>query len=587
MPDALSRRIRMALGEETCDLAITHANVVDVLNCDVIRDATVLAGEGVILAVLSDSAHDAIRAREIVDGGGRFLIPGLTDAHIHIESTMLTPDRFAAAVLPLGTTRIIADPHEIANVAGVAGLRYMLDVGRQLPLHMHMALPSCVPCTSFEDAGATLTADDLRPFMNDPCVCSLGEVMDYPGVMTCDAGLLDKIEAAVTKGLVVDGHCPSLRGRQLAAYSGCGVGNDHECATAEGLRSRIAAGLYVFIRHGSAASSLESLLPGVTPANARRCCLCTDDLHAGDILRYGHINNVVARAVAMGLAAPVAVSMASYNPACAYGFNRVGAIAPGYCADFCLVDDLKDFHMAAVWCNGQKVAEEGRLLVDIPHMPVPETLCSRMHLDGFSEDKLRIPLQSRRARVISLKPGSLETEQRIMDIVTTEEGDFSADLNPGLCKIAVVERHKGSGRVGLGILAGYAKEGSNLGGALVTSISHDSHNIVVAGSNDADMAAAVRSVCAMSGGIALVRDGRQVATLPLPVGGLMSPEDAIKVSRFNDTINAAAAGLSVSEGVDPVVTLSFMSLCVIPSIKVSTKGLFDVDGWRFVDIEVC
>ena len=586
MADAMSRRIRMTLGEETCDLAVTHVHVVDVLNCDVIRDATVLVGEGVVLAVLSDIAHHDICSRELVDGGGRFLIPGLTDAHIHIESTMLTPDRFAAAVLPLGTTRVVADPHEIANVAGIAGLRYMLDAGRRLPLHMHMALPSCVPCTPFEDAGATLTADELRPFMNDPSVCSLGEVMNYPGVMACDAGLLDKIEAAVTNGLVVDGHCPTLRDRQLAAYAGCGVGNDHECSTPEGMRAKIAAGMYVFIRHGSAASSLERLLPGVTPGNARRCCLCTDDMHAGDILRHGHVNHVVARAVALGLAAPVAVSMATLNPARAYGFNRVGAIAPGYCADFCLVDDLKDFHMAAVWCSGQKVAEQGRLLVDLPCVPVPETLCSSMHVEGFSEEKLRIPLQSRRARVISIQPGSLETEERVMDIATTGEGDFSSELNPGLCKIAVIERHKGIGRVGLGILAGYAKAGTKLGGAIATSISHDSHNIVVAGSNDADMAAAVRLVCAMKGGIALVRGGRAVAQQPLPVGGLMSPEDAVEVARLNERVNAAAAGLSVSEDVDPVVTLAFMSLCVIPSVKVSTKGLFDVDGWRFVDIEV-
>ena len=242
--------------------------------------------------------------------------------------------------------------------------------------------------------------------------------------------------------------------------------------------------------------------------------------------------------------------------------------------------------MAAVWCDGQKVAEQGRLLIDVPCEPVPETLCSSMHVEGFSEEKLRIPLQSGRARVIVLRPGSLDTEHRVMNIATTGDGYFSAELNPGLCKIAVVERHKGTGRVGLGILAGYARDGTNLGGAIATSISHDSHNIVVAGSNDADMAAAVREVCAMNGGISLVRGGRTAARLPLPVGGLMSPEEAVRVAHLNETVNAAAAGLSVCEDVDPVVSLAFMSLCVIPSIKVSTKGLFDVDAWRFVDIEV-
>lgn len=582
----LARRIQMALGEDRCDLAITHVHVVDVLNCAVMSNASVLVGDGIILAVLASSDPTAILAREIIDGNGRYLIPGFTDAHIHIESTMLTPDRFAAAVLPFGTTRVVADPHEIANVSGLAGLRYMLDSARKLPLHLHIALPSCVPCTSFEDSGATLTADDLKLLMDDPWVCSLGEVMNYPGVMARDAGLLAKIEAALAKGLIIDGHCPTLRARQLAAYSACGIGNDHECSTPEGLRAKIAAGLYVFIRHGSAVKSLERLLPGVTSANARRCCLCTDDMHVGDILRHGHINQVVARAVALGIAAPVAVSMATLNPAQAYGFKGVGAIAPGYCADFCLVNDLREFHVTSVWCAGQKVVEESRLVVDIAPEPVPASLCSSVHLGDFKEEKLRIYLKSRRARVIEITPGSLETKQSIMDISTTSEGLFSAELNPGLCKVAVVERHKGSGHLGLGILAGYAKAGTIMGGAIATSISHDSHNIVVAGSNDADMAAAVREIWAMNGGIALVRKGQLVARLPLPVGGLMSPEDAVEVARKTETIMAASKELSISEDVDPVVTLAFMSLCVIPALKISTKGLFDVDAWSFVNIEV-
>lgn len=583
--DAMARRIRMTLGSEECDLAICHVAVVDVQNCEIIPEATVLVGDGVILAVLQEQEIDGpIRAREVVDGRGRVLIPGLMDAHIHIESSMLTPERFAAAVLPLGTTRVVADPHEIANVAGVVGLQYMLDAAEGLPLHIHFALPSCVPCTPFEDAGAELTADDLRPFMHNPKVCSLGEVMNYPGVIACERELLAKISAAKASGLVVDGHCPLVQGRQLAAYVGSGVANDHESTTPEGMRRKIAAGMYIFIRHGSAASSLERLLPGVTAHNAHHCCLCTDDMHAGDILRNGHINNTLARAVALGLDAPTAVAMATLNPAMAYGLKNIGAVAPGFCADLCLVDNLKDFHVHMVWSAGRKVAQSGHLLVDLPIKAVPASICSSVYLTDFSEEKLHIVLPSRRARVIVLQPHSLRTRQKIMEIATKSDGTFLAGLNPGLCKIAVIARHKGCGRIGLGIMAGYAEKGSLLGGAIATTIAHDSHNIVVAGSDDGDMACAVRELSAMQGGIVLVRKRQVLVRLALPVGGLMSLADASEVARLNEAVKEAARAFSISEDVDPVVTLAFISLCVIPSLKLNTRGLFDVDNWRFVDI---
>ncbi|MBQ9405536.1 MAG: adenine deaminase [Desulfovibrio sp.] len=583
--DALARRIRMTLGQEQCDLAIRHVDVVDVLNCEIIRNATVSIADGVILSVLQDDMPlGPARAGNVVDGKGKVLIPGLMDAHIHIESTLLTPERFAAAVLPLGTTRVVADPHEIANVAGVDGLQYMLDASEGLPLHMHFALPSCVPCTPFEDAGAELLAKDLRPFLKHPRVCSLGEVMNYPGVLACDGGLLSKIDLATAARLTVDGHCPLAHGRQLAAYVGSGVSNDHECSTPDGMRRKIAAGLYIFIRHGSAASSLERLLPGITPANARRCCLCTDDMHAGDILKYGHINHTLARAVELGLDAPLAVAMATFNPARAYGMSRIGAIAPGFCADMCLVDDLKKFNVDTVWCAGHKVAEHGRLLVELPARPVPESIHSSVHLADFSEESLRIPLPTGRARVIVLQPHSLVTQEQIMDVATTQEGNFAAKLNPGLCKIAVLERHKASGHIGLGILSGYVRKGALLDGAIATSIAHDSHNIVVAGSDDADMVAAVRAICAMQGGIAIVRKRHVLVRLALPVGGIMSQDDASQVARLNTAINATARELAINETVDPVVTLAFMSLCVIPALKVNTRGLFSVQDWRFVDI---
>ena len=581
-----ARRIRMALGEEACDLAIVHVNVVDVFGCEVLPSATALVGEGSVLAVVPDSEAGRVRAREVVDGSGRFLIPGLMDAHLHIESTMLCPPQFASAVLPFGTTRVVADPHEIANVGGVEGLRYMIEAARNLPVRIHFALPSCVPCTPFEDAGATLTADDLRPFLADPQVCSLGEVMNFPWVFACDEDLLRKVDDARAAGRMVDGHCPGVRGRHMAAYAACGVGDDHETTSLEGMRARLRAGLYVFIRQGSAARSLETLIPGVTPHNARRCCFCTDDMHAGDILEHGHINHILAQAVALGLPAPVAVSMATLNPAQAFGMERVGAVAPGWRADLCLVDDLVAFHVARVWSAGREVARDGRLLAPIEAVPVPSRLLASVNMGDFSEARLRLPLPAGRARVIGLLPRSLVTESLVMDVATTD-GCFDAARNPGLCKIAVIERHKGLGLVGVGILKGYAREGAQLGGAIATSIAHDSHNIVVAGSSDSDMASAARRVAAMGGGVAMARDGTIVAELALPLAGLMSLEGARAVADGNERLAQAARGFAVSDDLDPVVTLSFMSLCVIPSLKVNTRGLFDVDRFGFVRIDDC
>ena len=506
--DAMRRRIQMTLGHEECDLALYRVDMVDVFNCDIFHNVTVLIGDGVILAVLCDEVNEAsLHAREIVDGKGGVLIPGLMDAHIHIESTMLTPERFAQAVLPFGTTRVVADPHEIANVAGVLGLEYMIEASEGLPVHIHFALPSCVPCTPFEDAGAELRADDLRAFMNHPRVSSLGEVMNFPGVIACDRDLLDKMSAARSADLVIDGHSPLAKGRELCAYVGCGVSNDHESSTREGMLRKIACGMNIFIRHGSAASSLERLLPFITPYNAHRCCLCTDDMHAGDILRHGHINYTLRKAVALGLHAPTAVSMATLNPAQAFGMKGVGAIAPGYIADLCLVDSLKDFNVQAVWVQGRKVAENGRLLREIERRPVPAAIYNSVHPAEVSEADFAIVLPEGRARVIALQPHSLVTEQKIMDVVTKSDGTFLTEKNLGLCKIAVIERHKRKGRIGLGILSGYAKEGKLLGGAIALTIAHDSHNIVVAGSSDADMVFAVRELCAMQGGIVLVRGG--------------------------------------------------------------------------------
>lgn len=588
-PELLQRRVAMVMGREVCDLVLENVQVVDVFGREVLPDRVVLVGDGVVLAVLKSSEVQEIRARERVDCQGKFLAPGLMDAHVHIESSLLTPPSFAKAVLPCGTTRVVADPHEIANVCGAAGIRYMLEASRDLPVRVHVALPSCVPCTPFEDAGAVLDASSLEEFWTEERVCSLGEVMNYPGLLQGDEDLLAKIAAARTAGRMVDGHCPGLAGRELQAYWSAGVGNDHEELDPELVREHVRAGAYVFVREGSAAKSLSSVLPAVTAQNAHRFCVCTDDLHAEDILKRGHINAILARAVSLGLDAPTAVSMATINTALCFGFANCGAVAPGYEADLVLFEDLVSFRPAKVWCQGRLAAENGRVLArsgqPTRSRRVFEAVTNTVHVGKLDVACLKLHVPSGKARVIGLLPHNLCTVAKILPVEVDEEGLFGAGKNPGLCKIAVFERHRALGLVGLGILEGYAKQGRLLGGALATSISHDSHNIVAAGSSDEDILLAVQTVAEGGGGIAIVRDGKCGAFLPLPVAGLMSEAGARDVARDFGAIEEAARAFAVSSDIDPVMTLSFMALCVIPEIRVHTRGLFDVTTFSFVPVD--
>ena len=583
----LQRAVDMVMGRRACDMALVHASVVDVFGREILENRTVLVGDGHILAALADEECKDVQAGAIFDCQGQTLLPGLMDAHVHIESTMLTPPSFARAVLACGTTRVVADPHEIANVAGSDGIRYMLEASRDLPCHIHIALPSCVPCTPFEDAGASLDAGTLSQFWQEERVCSLGEVMNVPGVLAGDGDLLDKIAMARASGRMVDGHCPGLSGRGLQAYAACGMGNDHEEEDPKVLQEHVRSGLYVFVREGSAAKSLARVLPSVNEKNAHRFCLCTDDLHAEDILTSGHINAILRKAVALGLDAPTAVAMATINTASCFGFRNAGAIAPGYVADLVLADNVRDFNVARVWSEGKLVCEHGRFLGETKSVSVPESILHSVHIRERELDQsvLALPVPSKRARVIGLLPHSLCTEASVRDVVVDSEGNFDAAANPGLCKIAVFERHKSLGLVGLGILENYALEGRLLRGALATSIAHDSHNIVVAGSSDQDMIQAVARVAEMNGGIAIVQGGVCTASLPLPVAGLMSGEAAEDVARELAAIEKKALDFAVNPDIDPVVTLSFMALCVFPKLRVHTRGLFDVTEFSFTSVD--
>ncbi len=567
--------VAMVTGRAPAELRIENVQIVDVLSGE-IRKGTVCVGAGRILG------FSEMEAREVVDGQGAYLIPGLIDGHVHIESSMLCPARFAELILPFGTTTVVADPHEIANVKGMDGLRYMLEASRELPLSVRVMLSSCVPALPVEDSGAVLEAADLAPLLADPDVGGLAEMMNVPGLLGGAPDVLEKIAVAQASGKVIDGHAPMLSGAGLDAYAALGVNTDHECTTPEELQERVARGMYVLMREGSAGREVKKLLPGVTPANQRRCLFCTDDRQPADILERGHINGILRLAVENGLAPVDAVRMATLNAAECYGLRDRGAIAPGLRADLVLVKDLKEFDVLACWAGGELVARDGKMARSLAMLD-PGVLKSSVNLAPLPAKPFTVNVPSGRARVIGLLEHSLITECRVQDVAVREGGEVVLADNPGLLKIAVIERHHATGKMGVGLLdAQYGLKG----GAIATTIAHDSHNIVVAGDDEDDMLLAVREMERIGGGIVMVSGGRVLAELPLPIGGLMSDEPAEAVAnRLRELLKLAHEHYHIWEGADAFMTLSFLALPVIPHFKITARGLFDMGTFSFVDVD--
>ena len=565
----------MVTGRTPAELRIDNVRIVDVFSGEV-HSGSVCIGKGRILGF---SQLDAL---EVMDGQGAYLIPGLIDGHVHIESSMLCPARFAELILPFGTTTVVADPHEIANVKGMDGLRYMLEASRGLPLSVRIMLSSCVPALPVEDSGATLEAADLAPLLNDPDVGGLAEMMNVPGLLGGAPEVLAKVAAAQKAGKVIDGHAPMLSGAGLDAYAALGVGTDHECSTPEELRDRVARGMYVLMREGSAAREVKKLVPGLSPANQRRCLFCTDDRQPADILKRGHINGILKLAVANGVDAVDAVRMATLNAAECYGLRDRGAIAPGRRADLVLMKDLKDFEVLACWAGGELVAREGCMLRSLDMLD-PGVLQSSVNLAPLSARPFSVKVPSGKARVIGLLEHSLITECRVQNVNVRENGEVELTDNPGLLKIAVLERHHATGKIGVGLLdAQYGLQG----GSIATTIAHDSHNIVVAGDDEADMLLAVQEMERIGGGIVMVSRGKVIAELPLPIGGLMSDRPAAEVAqKLEELLELARTHYHIWEGADAFMTLSFLALPVIPHFKITARGLFDMDTFSFVDVD--
>jgi len=565
--ERLPRLLQAAQGEVPVDLVLTGGRVANVFTGEW-QETDVALCDGVIVG-LGDYSGPRLPVT------GRYILPGLIDGHLHLESSMLTPRELARALLPLGTTTVVADPHEIANVWGARGLEYLLDGSEDLPVDFFFMLPSCVPATPLETSGACLEARDLEPYLRHPRVLGLAEVMNFPGVLAGAPGLLAKL-ALFPQG-PVDGHAPLLSGKALNAYRLAGIASDHECTVLTEAQEKLRLGFYLMVREGSLAKNLVDLLPAVTPASLRRTMLVTDDSHPEDLVRTGHLNHLLRKAVSRGLDPLAAVTMATLNPAEYFRLRDRGAVAPGLAADLVVVEDLREFHVDKVLKNGKLVVDQGKLAAwpETAAGPVPTTSMQVKEPDLAS---LSPPAAGSVVKVIGLIPGQLLTEKRLL-AAPVREGRLAIDPAQDILKLAVVERHHGTGNLGLGLVQGFGLRR----GALAASVAHDSHNVVVVGANEADMLQAVHHLVDLGGGMVVVAGGRILADLSLSIAGLISPRPLDQVAAAYGGLKEAYRALGGTLH-DPFMVLSFLALPVIPALKLTDLGLVDVDRFQVVPL---
>ena len=570
--------IAVARGDEPAELLLQNARMLNLFSGQ-IEETDIALFRGRIAGI-----GRAYTAPEVVDLAGAYVAPGLIDAHVHIESSLCMPAQFAAAVLPRGVTTVVTDPHEIANVAGMDGVRFMAESSRALPLHVVTMAPSCVPATHMETSGAALDDEDLQTLLAEGVVHGLAEVMNFPGVVQGNPDVLRKL--AAFGGRAQDGHAPALRGAALNAYVAAGIGSEHECTTVEEAAEKLARGLYILIREATNAHNLHNLLPLITLENSRRICFCTDDRMPGDLLTQGSIDYMVREAIAFGIAPMTAWRMATLNTAEWFGLHDRGAIAPGKVADLMIFDDLQHPQARMVFAAARLVAVDGVLLENTlpPMSALPTSLANTMHVSSDALD-LAIPARGAQIRVIGSLPDQLVTEARILDACIVD-GYAVADPARDLLKMAVMDRHRASGAIGLGFIQGFGLKR----GAIAGTVAHDHHNLVVIGVTDDAMRAAAAAVIKMQGGLVVV-DQRPngelfvAAQLPLPVAGLMSDRPIDEVRRGYDELLAAASQMGAVLH-DPFMAMSFMALEVIPKLKLTDQGLVDVEQFGFVDLFV-
>ena len=562
--EGLRRRVAVARGDEPADLVVRGGRVLSVFTREWL-DVDVAVADGVVAGL------GAYEGRDVLDATGRWIVPGFIDAHMHLESVKLLADEFARLVLPLGTTAVVADPHEIANVLGVDGVHWLLDCSADLQLDVFFMASSCVPASPFESPRRPLSPGDLEALMRRRRVLGLAEMMNFPGVIS---GLPGELEKLALEGAVhVDGHAPGVLGKHLQAYAATRIGSDHEALTVEEGRERLRAGMWLLVREASMARNLRALLPLVAEYGPSRIAFCTDDRDPEDIADAGHVNGMVRDAVAEGIAPEDALLMASHHPALWHRLSHLGAIAPGYQADLLLLPDLEQFTPELVLKRGAPIAE-------IPTAPVPEWVRQTVRIRPVAAESFAVPSDGTPVRAIGLVPDQVVTESVASEPVVAD-GRAVADSGRDLAKIAVVERHLGTGRIGLGFVTGSGLER----GALASSVAHDAHNIVVVGMSDEEMAFAVTRLAELGGGIVAVQGTSVRAECPLPVAGLLSDAPLADVIAQSRACNDAAHALGWS-GATPFLTLSFLGLSVIPSLKITDRGLVDVDRFELVPLEL-
>jgi adenine deaminase len=564
----LAERITSALGQKPVDLLLKNGQLINVISGE-IHTVSIAIHQDIVVGF---GDYEAVQT---VDLEGRYVAPGFIDGHLHLESSMLSIPEFARNVVPLGTTTVVADPHEIGNVLGLDGIRYILKSSQGLPLRVFVMFPSCVPATPFETSGAKLGPEDMVAFKDNERVLGLAEMMNYPGVLMEDPEILAKI--SVFEGKVLDGHAPGLTGKDLCAYVIAGIGSDHECTSLDEAREKLRNGMHIMIREGSAAKNLDSLLPLVNEHNSRNCFFVTDDLDPEDILEKGHINNLVRTAINKGLDPIRAIQMATINPAEYFKLKRLGRVAPGFLADLLILDDLKQISIDRVYHSGRLVAEGGKLLV--PSISAGEAhLPESMNVAWDQVKDFSIRAEGASVNIIQVVPGQIVTK-RAVEPAPVMDGLVVADPTRDILKIAVIERHRGTGAFSVALIRGFGMKR----GAIACTVAHDSHNIIVVGANDSDMLAAAREAARMRGGLAAVSDGRTLAGMPLPIAGLMSDKPIQEVRDGLESVVHAAHELGCQLE-NPFATLSFMALTPIPELKLTDQGLFDSLNFKFVSL---
>ena len=557
------RIIAAAAGREPADLVLKNATFVNVFSNE-LSTMDIAVAEGLIVGMGS------YQGRSEVDCTGKIVLPGFLDAHIHLESSLVSPTEFVKAVLPHGTTTVVTDPHEIANVMGTDGIEYMLQATEDLPVDVRFMLPSCVPATPLDESGAILDYRAIDSFYDHPRVQGLAEMMNFVGAINGDEQTVEKIVAAQAHHKKIDGHAPDLQGNDLNAYIAAGVYSDHECHDVKDAIAKLERGQFIMIRESTAARNLEALMPLLTGKYADRCMFCTDDKHPNDLLEKGHIDYIVKKAISLGADPITAVKVACHNAARYFLLNNRGGISPGYLADFVIIDNFQDFNIEQVYKKGVLMVDHGEIQ-DFPSPEIEPYLVERAHKTFHVAALTAEDFAEKRPRGII---GMVDGE------ITTVDAGYSdrIDVEYDVLKIAVVERHKNTHHIGIGYIQGYGLKS----GAVATSISHDSHNIIVVGTNETDMAAAVNRVVELNGGIVVWDGGQSVAEVPLAIAGIMSDEPLVTVNEKLETAKDAAHKLGVNPGIDPFMTLSFMALPVIPSLRITTRGVFDVTTQSYV-----